>query len=234
MFKKRLRNKANEIKNSIIAIGFAPTQNQMTISGSGFCVSADGKILTAAHIHNQTPPQFQPKLMGMVSVAEESNGLTRYTWLPLKLLKKDNKNDVALFQLEKGETTLIKPIPLGDSEYVEVGDDAYFVGFPYAAQLINDGFGITLVLNKGLISNVKRDGVDPKHPRNFLVVDAISNPGNSGCPLIDVETNKVIGVMSIAFRTKSQVQKYGDLDIREPMHIAAAKPINLAKELLNN
>ena len=80
------------------------------------------------------------------------------------------------------------------------------------------------------MSNIKRDGVNPEHKRNWFIVDAISNPGNSGCPLIDLETNKVIGVMTIAFSTKSRIQP--DLDIREPMHIAGAKPINLAKALL--
>ena len=68
--------------------------------------------------------------------------------------------------------------------------------------------------------------------KNWFLVDSISNPGNSGCPLVDIENNKVVGIMSLAFRTKSQVPKYNDLDIREPMHIAAAKPINLAKKLL--
>ena len=74
--------------------------------------------------------------------------------------------------------------------------------------------------------------MDPNQKRNWLIVDAISNPGNSGCPLISTESNKVIGVMTIAFRTQSRVIK--ELDIREPMHIAGAKPINLAKPLLDN
>ena len=112
----------------------------------------------------------------------------------------------------------------------DINEDVYFIGFPYAAQLINDGFGVTLVVNKSIISNIKRDGIDPQHPRNWFIIDAISNPGNSGCPLINIETNEVIGVMSISFRTPSQVIK--ELDIREPMHIAGAKPINLVKELL--
>ena len=73
-------------------------------------------------------------------------------------------------------------------------------------------------------------GIDPEHPKNWFIIDAISNPGNSGCPLIDIETNKVIGVMTIAFRTQSKVMR--ELDIREPMHIAGARPINLAKSLL--
>ena len=121
---------------------------------------------------------------------------------------------------------------MGDSDKVELGQDVYFIGFPYAAQLINDGFGITLVVNRGIISNIKRDGVDLEHKRNWLIIDAISNPGNSGCPVINSETNEVIGVMSISFRTPSKVQP--NLDIREPMHIAGAKPINLVKKLLNN
>jgi len=151
--------------------------------------------------------------------------------LPLSFVKKEDKNDVSLFQIEDSEKTLLKPLELGNSDEIEVGQDVYFIGFPYAAQLINEGFGITLVVNRAIVSNIKQDGTDSAHPRNWFIVDAISNPGNSGCPLMDMKTNKVIGVMSIAFRTKSQVEKYDDLDIREPMHIAGAKPINLAKNI---
>jgi S1-C subfamily serine protease len=127
---------------------------------------------------------------------------------------------------------LLKPLKLGNSETIEVGDESYFIGFPYAATLINEGFGITLIVNKTIISNIKQDGINPNHPRNWFIVDAISNLGNSGSPLLDLKTNKVIGIMTIAFRMQSQVQP--SLDIREPMHIAGAKPINLAKQLLNN
>lgn len=224
--------KIKEVKTSIIAVGFSPTPNQITITGSGFCVSGDSKILTAAHIYNQTPPQFQSKLMGMTMDKQEPGGLEHYTWLPLNFVKKDDKSDFALFKTSGYEKTLLKPLDLGDSEKVEVGQEAYFIGFPYAAQLINDKFGVTLVVNRTIVSNIKQDGIDPAHPRNWFIVDAISNLGNSGSPLIDMETNRVVGVMSVAFRSKSQVPKYSDLDIREPMHIAGARPINPAKKLL--
>jgi S1-C subfamily serine protease len=227
-----LSEKIKKVRASVVAIGFSPVPNQITIIGSGFCVSEDGKILTAAHIYNQTPPQFQSMLTGMVMVKQEPNGLEYYTWLPLRLIKREDKDDVSLFQIDGYEKTLLKPLEIGNSDEVGVGQDAYFIGFPYAAQLINDGLGITLIVNRTIISNIKQDGTYSDHPRNWFIVDAISNPGNSGCPLIDMETNKVIGVMSIAFRTKSKVAKYDDLDIREPMHIAGAKPINLAKGLL--
>ena len=225
-----LKYKIKKIRSSIIAIGFKPNQNQVTIVGSGFAVTNDGKILSAAHLYNQLKPEQIKTLVGMAMTKQEENGLEHYAWLSLTLIKKEDKNDVALFQLEDYEKTLLKPLDLGDSEDVEIGDDAYFIGFPYAAQLINDKFGITLIVNKTIISNIKRDGVDPNHPKNWLIVDAISNPGNSGAPLIKIQTNKVIGIMTISFRTKSRTQP--DLDIREPMHIAGAKPINLAKGVL--
>lgn len=226
----KLTDKIEQVKQSIVAIGFSPEPNKITIIGSGFCVSNDGKILSSAHLYNKLKPEQIEALKGMAMTKKEESGLEHYTWLSLKLIKKEDKNDVALFQIEDYNKTLLKPLELGDSEKVEVGDEAYFIGFPYAARLINDGFGITLIVNKTIISNIKQDGIDPSHPRNWFIVDAISNPGNSGSPLIKTETNKVIGIMSIAFRTKSRAQP--DLDIREPMHIAGAKPINLAKGIL--
>ncbi len=225
-----MKEKIKKMRTSIIAIGFKPNPNQITIIGSGFCAGKDGKILSAAHLYNRLTPEQKENFFGMAMTKQEENDLEHYTWLPLKLVKINDKNDISLFQLEGYDKTLLKPVELDDSERSEIGDEAYFIGFPYAAQLMNDGFGITLIVNKTIISNIKRDGVDPNHPRNWFIVDAISNPGNSGCPLVNLETNKVVGIMTISFRTKSKTQS--NLDIREPMHIAGARPINLAKNLL--
>ena len=225
-----LQEKIKKVKKSIVAVGFNPNPQRITIIGSGFAVSDDGKILSAAHLYNQLNPEQINNLKANVMIERIDNDMERYKWIPVKLINKNDQYDLALFQLEEYKDTLLKRLDLGDSDKVEIGQDVYFIGFPYAAQLMNEGFGITLVVNKGIISTIKRDGVDPEHKRNWLIVDAISNPGNSGCSLIDMETNKVIGVMTIAFRTKSQTIK--ELDIREPMHIAGAKPINLAKNLL--
>ncbi len=225
-----LKDKIKKVRSSIIAIGFRPEPKKITIIGSGFAVSDGGKILSSAHLYRKLKPEHISTLMGMVMTKQESNGLEYYKWFPLKLIKKEDKDDIALFQIEGYQNTLLKKLDLGDSENVEVGDEMYFIGFPYAAQLINERFGITLIVNKGIVSNTKQDGIDPSHKKNWFIVDAISNPGNSGCPLIDLKTNKVVGVMAITWRKRSKTHK--DLDIREPMHICAAKPINLAKDLL--
>ena len=230
MFTQSLKEKIKKTRNSVIAIGFRPNPNQITIIGTGFCVGAKGEILSAAHLSIPLSEEQKKNLFGMAMVKQEEDSLEAYNWFPLEIIKTDEKNDLAVLKIKDYEKTLLKPLELDDSEKIEIGDEAYFIGFPYAAQLMNEGFGITLVVNKGMISNIKRDGINPAHPKNWFIVDAISNPGNSGCPIISADTNKVIGVMTISFRTKSQTQP--NLDIREPMHIAGAKPINLAKELL--
>lgn len=232
MIGPRLTDEIKKVRPSVIAVGFRSEPNKMTIIGSGFAISDDGKILSSAHLYRKLKPENIPQLMGMAMIEQGPNDLERYKWFPLKLIKKEDRNDIALFQLERYEVPLLKKLNLGNSEKVEVGDEVYFIGFPYAAQLINEGFGITLIVNKGIISNIKRDGTDPSRKRNWFIIDAISNPGNSGCPLIDLKTNKVIGIMAITWRKKSKTHQ--DLDIREPMHICAAKPINLAKPLLEN
>jgi S1-C subfamily serine protease len=231
---KNLQEKIKEIKPAVVAIGFTPNPQQITIIGSGFIVSEDGKIVTAAHLFNNLNEEQIKNLKANVLVGEQGRDLEVYEWISLIFDKEkiNVKDDVAVLKLNLSQKTDLKltKLDLGDSEETEIGQETYFIGFPYAAQLMNSGFGVTLVVNKGIVSNIKRDGVDIKHPRNWFVIDAISNPGNSGCPIIDVESNKVIGVMSISFRTPSVVMK--ELDIREPMHIAGAKPINLVKELL--
>ena len=230
MSEQSLKKKIKDTRSSIVAIGFRPNPNQLTIIGSGFCVGEKGEIVSAAHLFINLSEEQKKNLFGMAMVKREEDSLEAYNWSPIEIIKIDANNDVSLLKIKDYEKTLLKPLELDDSEKVEVGDEAYFVGFPYAAQLINDGLGITLIVNKTIISNIKRDGVNPSHPKNWFIVDGISNPGNSGCPIISTDTNKVIGVMTISFRIKSQTQ--ANLDIREPMHIAGAKPINLVKELL--
>jgi len=227
---QNFKNNVKDAKQSIVAIGFNPSANQITILGSGFI--SNGKIITCAHLLNNLTEEQISALKANVMVEQMGKELERYQWMPIKLLpeKRDIKNDLAVFEFVGEKPKDLSGLKLGNSEEIEIGQDIYFIGFPYAAQLINDGFGITLVVSKGIVSNIKRDGVDEAHPRNWFIIDAISNPGNSGCPLINAETNEVVGVMSISFRTPSQVVK--DLDIREPMHIAGAKPINLVKNLL--
>lgn len=225
-----MKGKIGDVKESIVGIAYRSSPEQAVILGSGFFVSDDGTILTSAHIYNQTPKEYLSNLCAIVMSKRDAHGGEEYAWLPINLVSKDDRNDIAFFKTDRRQETYPKPLMLGDSDKVELGDDVYFMGFPYAGNLMNEGWGITLIANRGMISNIKLDGGDELHPRSFFIVDAASNPGNSGSPLIDEASNKVIGVMSVSFRIQSKTDK--DLDIREPVHISGARPINSAKKFI--
>lgn len=224
-----LINNIQSVKNSIVAIGIKMQENQINIIGSGFCVINSSHILTAAHLfQNLTDEQVKSNIGCMVANSDDGK-LVSYIWKDLELISSEVENDASLLKLKDDTSTLLAPIEVDFSESVYEGTDIYYIGFPYAANLLKDGFGVTLIVNKGIISSIKRKS-DDLNPLDWYIVDGISNPGNSGCPLIDLSTNKVIGIMSISFRIQSQVNPA--LDIREPMHIAGAKPVSLVKAML--
>ncbi|MFH1582384.1 MAG: serine protease, partial [bacterium] len=153
-----LKDKIKQIRSSIVAIGFNPDPQRVTIIGSGFCVSNDGKILTAAHLYNNLKEDQIKNLKANVMVEQGDKDLERYGWQPISLVNKNDVDDWAIFQVDGYKETLLNKLTMANSDDVEVGQDVYFIGFPYAAQLINEGFGLTLVVNKGVVSNIKRDG----------------------------------------------------------------------------
>ncbi len=224
-----LKSDIKDVINSIVAVGTL-NNGQLNILGSGFCVHSNQFILTTAHlIQNFSPDQLTN--LGCMVASETEGHLLKYNWFNVEVQTKALENDMAILKLKPNtQPNLLKPLKIEFSESIVEGQDVYFIGFPYAVNLLKDGFGLTLIANKGIISSVKRKAQAP-NPLDWFIVDAISNPGNSGCPLIDIESNKVIGVMSISFRIPSQVNPA--LDIREPMHIAGAKPISLSQTMLD-
>src|SRR5687767_4081685 len=108
-----LQQKIKEARSSIVAIGFFPAPNQITILGTGFCISDDGKIASVAHLLQNLNKEQVDGLMANVIVEQLENGLERYQWMPIKLINKNDRNDLALFQLHGDyKNTLLKKLEL--------------------------------------------------------------------------------------------------------------------------
>ena len=141
-------------------------------TGSGFVVSADGYIVTNAHVVDGANGQIKAKI---------GDGDA----LDAKLVGEDASTDLALLKVS---TTNLKPLTLADSSGVEVGDPAYAIGNP---------FGLDRTLTVGVVSALQRE-IDS--PNGFSIDDVIQtdaaiNPGNSGGPLFNA-AGQVIGVNS--------------------------------------
>ena len=171
--------------------------------GSGVLISADGKILTAAHV-------VQTADVASVEFPDGQEIIAR-------VIGTDVRSDVALLQLKqipKG----IAPATLGDSNKLEVGDEIFVVGAPY---------GISQTLTAGHLSGRhwlnKND--ESSTSVEFLQTDAAVNGGSSGSPVFNLD-GEVVGIVSslmsrsggsegLAFATASNTTRRFLLD-RQP------------------
>jgi S1-C subfamily serine protease len=152
---------------------FGPPTGGGTATGSGILIDSDGHVLTNAHVVD-----------GSSSVTVKFGDGDP---LPAKVLGVDDSTDVAVLAVDPGKVDA-KPLELGDSDAVKVGDGAIAIGNPY---------GLDRTVTSGIISALQRQ---ISAPNGFTISDVIQtdaaiNPGNSGGPLIDSD-GRVIGVNS--------------------------------------
>ncbi|KDB08523.1 HtrA2 peptidase [Burkholderia sp. lig30] len=135
-------------------------------TGSGFIVSADGLIVTTAHVVDQA--------------TELTVRLTDRREFKASVIAVDAQSDVALLQID---ATKLPTVKLGDSSHVRVGEQVLTIGSP-------DSYGNTVTT--GIISAMSRTLPDgSSFP--FFQTDVASNPDNSGGPLFN-RAGEVVGI----------------------------------------
>lgn len=138
--------------------------------GSGFLISADGKILTNSHVV-ANERQLE------VTLPDQSH-------YKATLLSRDEANDCALLQIQPRKT--LPSLHLGDSDHLQVGQKVLAIGNP---------FGLDGTLTTGIVSSLGRTirGENDRTLEGLIQTDAAINPGNSGGPLLDSAGN-VVGI----------------------------------------
>jgi len=136
--------------------------------GSGFLISADGLVLTNAHVVD--------------GAKEVTVKLSDHREYKAKVLGADKSSDIAVLKIEAHN---LPAVTLGDSDKLGVGDYVLAIGEP---------FGLEETATAGIVSAKGRslpgDGYVP-----FIQTDAAVNPGNSGGPLFDAG-GSVVGINS--------------------------------------
>jgi len=139
---------------------------QRNALGSGFVISADGFVVTNAHVIEGADEVLVELFSG-----EE---------LPAEVVGKDRDTDIALLKVESGES--LPFVEFGDSDAARVGDWVIAMGNP-----LGQGFSVSA----GIISAHNRTLAGAYD--NFIQTDAAINRGNSGGPLFNMD-GEVIGV----------------------------------------
>ncbi|MFB7214417.1 S1C family serine protease [Streptomyces sp. NPDC056255] len=189
-------------------------------TGTGFVLDGSGHILTNNHV---VAPAGQA---GEITVTFSGGETAR-----AEVVGKDSGYDLAVVKVTG--VSGLKPLPLGNSDNVQVGDPVVAIGAP---------FDLSNTVTSGIISakdrpitagGEKGDGSDISYV-DALQTDAPINPGNSGGPLVDTDAH-VIGINSAIRAADSGASEEGGQ--AGSIGLGFAIPINqgkrVAEELIN-
>ena len=150
-----------------------PDQENSTSLGTGFIYNDTGYIVTNNHVVENA------KVLDITFL----NG-DRYT---ANITGTDPFSDLAVIKINENVTNLPKPLVLGNSSKLKIGDQVVAIGHP---------FGLESSMTTGIISQIGRLlSIDEKgfSIPNAIQTDALINPGNSGGPLLNMK-GEVIGI----------------------------------------
>ena len=149
--------------------GRNPTQTGL---GSGVLVSADGYLLTNAHV---------------VDGADDIDvTLSDGRSASAKLVGTDVDSDLALLKVSLDNLPVI---PFGNIKQLSVGDPVLAIGNP---------FNVGETVTSGIVSALDRNQLGLSTIENFIQTDAAINPGNSGGALVDGE-GRLVGINTAIF-----------------------------------
>lgn len=174
---------------------YGAQQNRLESSlGSGVIVSRDGYILTNYHVISGADA-IQVGLKDSRSAAARIVGV-------------DPDTDLALLKIDLRD---LKPIELGRSDDLHVGDVVLAIGDPY---------GVGQTVTQGIVSAMGRSQLGLSTFENFIQTDAAINPGNSGGALINAR-GQLVGINTALFSTTGGSTGIG-----------FAIPVNLARGVM--
>ena len=140
-------------------------------TGSGFIFSADGYIVTNAHVVDESN--------------EVTVRLTDKREFIAKVIGTDKRTDVALLKIEAKD---LPKVSIGDPDKLKVGEWVVAIGKP---------FGLENTMTAGIVSAKGRD-LPQENLVPFIQTDVAINPGNSGGPLFNMK-GEVVGINSLIY-----------------------------------
>ena len=174
---------------------YGPPRDRLETSlGSGVIISTDGYILTNYHV---------------ISGADAIQvGLADGRTAAARVVGVDPDTDLALLKVNLPD---LKPIELGRSDDLRVGDVVLAIGDPY---------GVGQTVTQGIVSALGRSQLGLSTFENFIQTDAAINPGNSGGALVNAR-GKLVGINTALFSSSGGSNGIG-----------FAIPVNLARGVM--
>ncbi|MDX8129799.1 serine protease [Methylomonas sp. OY6] len=218
------------VKPGIVAIGtYMPTRNPRAVFlGTGFAVADGRKVVTNAHVTAKKLDEEHLERYAVFYRHEQKEQMQI-----AELTVTDEDHDLALLKVDGG---VLPALEIGDSLIVREGEQYAFTGYPIGMVL-----GLYPVTHRSIISAISPNAIPAiatrqlnvnmlkrlQTPFNVFQLDATAYPGNSGSPLYDINSGKVVGIINKVF-----VQGSKENAISNPSGITYAIPAEHIKTLL--
>ena len=169
---RALEDVIEEVNPSVVSI-VAETEDSQAL-GAGIVISADGYVVTNAHVTEGADK---------ITLTTTDNDVYEADFVGA-----DEKTDIALLKAQ--HPLNFEPAVFADSENIRVGNSVFAIGNP---------FGLGNSVSSGIISAKERD-IEKGPYDNFIQTDASINRGNSGGPLFNMN-GEIIGMNTAIFST---------------------------------
>lgn len=262
----------SDVRASVVAIAKAPPQqagavpdfSRITIIGTGFVVDRRGLVLTAAHVVRpwidsalkQAPLADAPHVFINYGTRDNNGNFEAgYLFGPIEQIHMSQNFDLAVVRLRPDQrlSQLLRPLPFVDEPCGE-GDEVGICGYPFGLQLhaplFNGAPIIAPSFSQGIVSAVLPHPDAPPAALKGFQLDAMVNGGNSGGPIFDAQTGRVIGVVTSAVQaTHKNVRIAGPksnqpsagassadptIDVQVPTGLAIGEHIHHTKQILDD
>lgn len=226
----------DEVRPAVVGVGTsypprqsAQDQQASRLVGTGFVVADGRTIVTNKHVLPDKLDHDKQQTLA-IFVGRGATGMVH----PATVLAEDPVHDLALLRISSGPLPAIK---LGHSDGVREGTAIAFTGYPIGAAL-----GLYPATHTGIISSITPVAQSAgsarqlsaaqirrmRQPYNVFQLDATAYPGNSGSPVYDIGSGRVIAVVNSVFVKESK-----ESVLEKPSGITYAIPVVHVRDLLN-
>ncbi len=208
---------------------------RFTFRGTGFVVGDGHLLVTNAHVipdelalQQQLALQLPGNRKGGQDAALETRKLT--------LLRQDRSHDLALLRVDGAALPVLA---LAEDDAAQEGQALAFIGFPIGGLL-----GFSPVTHRATLSSITPIALPPPNARlldaaavarlrqgpfDIYQLDGTAYPGNSGGPLLDADSGRVLGVVNMVLVKNSR-----ESVLSSPSGISYAIPVRFVRALLEN
>jgi S1-C subfamily serine protease len=219
-------------KPSVVAVGlYDPTGSpRFGFRGTGFAVNGGNDLVTNLHVLPQVPGDRPGVRLAVLVRRPGAEPELR----DAAVVRSDDEHDLVLLRIQGPP---LPPLPLADPEAVHEGTSIAVIGYP-----IGGALGFTPVTHRGIVSSITAIALPMPSSRQLnertvarlrkgsfdvYQLDATAYPGNSGGPVVDADTGKVVGVINMVL-----VKGTRESALTNPTGISYAIPARFVADLL--